>query len=83
MTGWRKASDRWQTGYRLRSPVVNQVSNTLYFTVFVRRREVSQKNQDAVQALKGRPLRFSVFGSVVAGASDSARDIHMGPAAIF
>jgi hypothetical protein len=55
----------------------------LYFTVFVRRREVSQKNQDAVQALKGRPLRFSVFGSVVAGASDSAHDIHMGPAAIF
>lgn len=77
------AVDSLPEGYKLRSPAVNQVSNPLYFTVFVRKREVSQKNQDEVQALKGQLLRLSVFGSVAAGASNSARDIHVGPVAIF
>jgi hypothetical protein len=70
-------------GYRLRTAVVDQISNPLYFSVFLRKQDISQKNQDTVQTLEGRPLRLSTFGNVAAGVSEKVRDVHITPIAVF
>jgi len=75
--------DRLQDSYRFRAPVVEQISNPLYFEARVRSAELSSKTEDIIGNVNSRPIRLSVFGNVVAGASPQDRSVHIAPIAIF
>ena len=75
--------DTTSEGYRLRTAVVDQVSYPLYFSVSLRKQDITQKSQDAVRTLEGRRMRLSVFGNVAAGVSAKVRDVHITPIAVF
>src|ERR1035437_1708135 len=75
--------DATPEGLGLRTPMGEPVSNPLFFSVLLRKQDISPRSLDAVQVLKGRPLRLSVFGNVAAGVSDRVREVNISPVAIF
>jgi hypothetical protein len=72
-----------QDSYGFRAPVVEQISKPLYFETRIRTTELTSKTQDIIGSLKARPIRLTVFGNVIAGASPGDRSVHIAPIAVF
>jgi hypothetical protein len=69
--------------YTFRAPVVEQISKPLFFETRIRNAELTPKTQDIIGSLRTRPIRLTVFGNVIAGASPEDRSVHIAPIAVF
>ena len=69
--------------YIFRAPVVEHISKPLYFETRIRNAGLTAKTRDVIETLKTRPIRLSVFGNVISGASPDDRSVHIAPIAAF
>ena len=69
--------------YILRRPFVSNVTNPAVCEVKMRKSAVTAESRDTIESLAGKPVRLSVFGNVLVGASPSSRTVVVTPFAVF